>query len=159
MSGSTSKTLLFRHAVLTVRSVHHLSHSWISDTAASSEFLQQLEWKWNCMSMANLQRFWRAAALVGFCMVVTTGCGQLPELEYEPPISPAQWCTRQPCFMVGEVTLTQPLGSVLVFLLAALWIAAGLYFLKTGRGQRSRKCLGCALVLGGIGAAAAWIRF
>ncbi len=61
--------------------------------------------------------------------------------------------------MVGEVTLTQPLGSVLVFLLAALWIAAGIYFLKTGRGQRSRKWFGWSLILGGIGAAAAGISF
>ena len=111
------------------------------------------------MAMANLQRARRAAALVVFCMVVTTGCGQISELKYEPSISPAQWCAQQPCFMVGEVTLTQPLGSVLVFLLAALWIAAGLYFLKTGRGQRSRKWFGWSLVLGGIGAAAAGVSF
>lgn len=55
--------------------------------------------------------------------------------------------------------LSEPLGTFLVFLLALLWVAAGIHFLRSLDGQRSRGWLGVALVLGGIGAAQAGISY
>ena len=90
---------------------------------------------------------------------LTTACGRLDELKYEPPVYPDQWCSEQPCVQIGGTTLSQPLGSTLVFTLAILWVAAGVYFLVTRRGQNSRLWFGIALVLGGIGAASAGISY
>lgn len=87
------------------------------------------------------------------------GCGRLKELRYEPAMSPAQWCEMRPCVDLGGMVLTEPLGTFLVFLLALLWVGAGLYFLGFRRGQRSRFWLGVALLLGGIGAAQAGISY
>jgi hypothetical protein len=77
------------------------------------------------------------------------------ELLFEPPTTPEQWCEIQPCFGIGGVTLTQPLGSILVYLLALLWIAGAFRFWRIRDGQRSRAWMALALVLGGIGAALA----
>lgn len=87
------------------------------------------------------------------------GCGRLDELTYQPATTPEQWCEQRPCVEVGDTVWTEPLGSFLVFMLAALWVAAGIYFLATRRGQRSRGWLGVALVLGGVGAAQAGISY
>lgn len=56
--------------------------------------------------------------------------------------------------LAGTV-LDEPLGTLLVFALAALWVAAGVYFVVSRRRQLSRVWLGIALLLGGIGAALA----
>jgi hypothetical protein len=60
---------------------------------------------------------------------------------------------------VGGTILNEPLGTFMVFLLAGLWVASGVYFLRTRRGQRSRLWLGIALILGGIGAALAGVSY
>ena len=99
------------------------------------------------------------AVVIGATAVATAGCGRLDELTYEPATTPAQWCDQRPCIEVGAATLNEPLGTVLVFLLAGLWIAAGLYFLITRRGQHSRGWLGAALILGGIGAGLAGVSY
>jgi hypothetical protein len=74
------------------------------------------------------------------------------ELLFEPPTTPERWCEIQPCFEIGGVTFTQPLGSILVYLLALLWIAGGVYFWRTRDRQRARTWMCLALVLGGVGA-------
>lgn len=99
------------------------------------------------------------AAIAGAAGLAVAGCGRLDELTYEPATTAEQWCEQRPCFDVGTTTLNEPLGTVLVFLLAALWIAAGLYFLGTRRRQHSRAWLGVALILGGIGAGLAGVSY
>jgi hypothetical protein len=81
------------------------------------------------------------------------GCGRLDELIYAPPTTAQQWCEQRPCIAVAGTVLDEPLGTTLVFLLAGLWLAAGIRFLVSRRDQSSRSWLGIALVLGGIGAA------
>jgi len=85
-------------------------------------------------------------------LLVLSGCA-LTEVPYDPPITPEQWCEQRPCVDVGSVVLNEPLGTFLVFTLALLWIAVGVGFLVTRRGQMSRGWLGVALILGGVGAA------
>ncbi len=87
------------------------------------------------------------------------GCGRLDELQYDPPVTPEQWCEQRPCVEIGDTVLNEPLGTLLVFALAALWIAVGIYFVATRAGQRSRTWLGIALVLGGVGAAQAGVSY
>lgn len=100
-------------------------------------------------------RGWRWLVLVP----VLAACGRLDELEYTPQTTPQEWCEQRPCVEVGSTTLNEPLGTFLVFALAALWVGVGIYFLITRRGQRSRGWFGIALVLGGLGAAQAGISY
>ena len=92
-------------------------------------------------------------------VLLLSACGRLDELTYQPETTPEQWCDQRPCVEVGDRILNEPLGTFLVFLLAGLWVAAGIYFLGTRRGQRSRQWLGIALILGGIGAALAGVSY
>ncbi|MCU0262508.1 MAG: hypothetical protein MUF09_02415 [Candidatus Nanopelagicales bacterium] len=100
----------------------------------------------------------RGAAVAGGVLLLSA-CGRLDELTYQPETTPEQWCDQRPCVEVGDRILNEPLGTFLVFLLAGLWVAAGIYFLRTRRGQRSRQWLGIALILGGIGAALAGVSY
>ena len=100
----------------------------------------------------------RALATAGSALLLSA-CGRLDELTYQPETTPEQWCDQRPCVQVGDTVLNEPLGTFLVFLLAGLWVASGIYFLRTRRGQRSREWLGIALILGGIGAALAGVSY
>jgi hypothetical protein len=90
--------------------------------------------------------------LLAFSALALAGCGRLDELNYEPATTPTQWCEQRPCIEVGGTVINEPIGIVLVFALALMWIGAGVYFLVSRRGQRSRAWFGVALVLGGVGA-------
>ena len=100
----------------------------------------------------------RGTAATGGALLLSA-CGRLDELTYQPETTPEQWCDQRPCVEVGDTILNEPLGTFLVFLLAGLWVASGVYFLRTRRGQRSREWLGIALILGGIGAALAGVSY
>ncbi len=99
----------------------------------------------------------RRATLVPLVISVLAlaGCGRLDELTYSPATTPTQWCEQRPCIEVGDTVINEPIGIVLVFVLALMWIGAGVYFLVSRRGQKSRTWFGVSLVLGGIGAALA----
>jgi hypothetical protein len=56
----------------------------------------------------------------------------LEELQYDPPITGEQWCADRPCVEVGSTVLNEPLGTVLVFTLAVLWVGVGIYFHGSG---------------------------
>ena len=101
----------------------------------------------------------KKSALLAVAVVVLAGCGRLDELTYQPPTTPQQWCEQRPCIEAGGTIINEPIGIVLVFGLALLWLAAGIYFLVTRRGQKSRLWIGIALLLGGIGAALAGISY
>ena len=97
-------------------------------------------------------------------LVLTTcgalaACGRLDQLATSPPVTPAQWCQQRPCITVGNTVVNEPWSTALVFVLAAVWLASGIYFLVTRQGQRSRSWLGVALILGGIGAAQAGVSY
>ncbi len=93
-----------------------------------------------------------AAAALGACARVET-------IPSDPPTSPEQWCAARPCVHLGGVVLDQPFGTLLVFALAALWVAVGAGIWRSRAGERSRAWLAVALVLGGVGAALAGTSF
>jgi hypothetical protein len=76
----------------------------------------------------------------------------MDELLFQPPTTPGQWCEIQPCFEIGGLTFTQPLGSILVYALALLWIAGAVYFWRIRGEHRTRTWMALALALGGTGA-------
>lgn len=84
---------------------------------------------------------------------------RIDELVYQPLTTPAEWCAQRPCVEVGGITLAEPWSSALVFALALLWLGAGVYFLVSRRGQRSRTWFGVSLILGGLAAGSAGISY
>ncbi|MCX5740646.1 MAG: hypothetical protein NTZ61_19525 [Proteobacteria bacterium] len=98
--------------------------------------------------------------LVRVLPLLLVGCGRLDALLYEPPITPAQWCQQRPCVELSSGSiLNEPFGTTLVFFLAGLWIAAGVYEFAIRDAQKSRVWLAIALILGGVGAALAGTSF
>jgi hypothetical protein len=93
---------------------------------------------------------WRSLPLLALVWVVS-GCA-IGDLNYTPETTPDQWCDMRPCVKVGDLTVNEPLGTFLVYLLTVLWIAAGVLLLRSRGVHKSRLWLGIALVLGGIGA-------
>ena len=88
------------------------------------------------------------------------GCGRISTLEARPPITPEAWLQSMPeVTLPGDVLLTQPSSSILVFSLAALSILVGIGFLVSQRGQHARLWWGIAMVCSGIGAALAGVSF
>lgn len=105
--------------------------------------------------------WWRRcrASIAILAAVVGLGCGRVETLATEPPVTPEQWCAARPCIDLGGTVLDEPLGTLLVFALAGLWVAGGLHAWRIRTGQRSRAWFAVALVCGGIGAALAGTSF
>jgi len=89
--------------------------------------------------------------------------GRLETLLMEPPVTPEAFCAAQPCVPVRafgtEFILNQPASSALVFALGALWVWAGMAFLRSRGGEASRAWWGAALVLGGAAALCAGVSY
>jgi len=100
----------------------------------------------------------RRAALAATAAALSA-CARIETIAHEPRTTPEQWCAARPCVRLGGVVLDQPLGTLLVFTLAALWIAAGARAWRARDGQRSRAWFAVALVLGGVAAALAGTSF
>lgn len=84
-----------------------------------------------------------------------SAAGLLEAIPTDPPVAAAAWCVTRPCVSLGGLVLDEPLGALLVWLLAGVWIVAGVHFLRTRGDQRARLWWGIALVLGGVAAASA----
>ena len=97
------------------------------------------------------------AAISSFFLL--SGCSKLDSLQYSPPITPGEWCMLQPCVQFGNITISQPSSSVIVFILAVLSIGVGIAFLYNQNGQQSRKWWGISILLGGIGALLAGVSY
>ncbi len=87
-----------------------------------------------------------------FFLLLSTSCTQLEKLKHETISSPDEWCVHQPCYQIGQITISQPTSSIIVYLLALLSIFVGYFFMTRHQQQVSRKWWGISLLLGGIGA-------
>lgn len=92
--------------------------------------------------------------LVGF-----GSCRNIEKLQHTPPVLSAEWCQDQACWTYKNIIISQPVSSILVYLLAALTLWIAYYFYKTRNGQQSRYWWAISLTLGGLGAAAAGTSF
>jgi len=84
--------------------------------------------------------------------LVLGGCGQLDTMFIDPPLRPEQWCLARPCSDLGGFVLDEPLGSLLVYSLAGLFIFAGMRLRQSRGTQRSRAWWSWSLLLGGVAA-------
>jgi len=89
-------------------------------------------------------------------LLALSGCGRLDAIPYAPAQTAETWLQIQPFVNLKlgakNMIVVQPSTSIIVYLLGFLTIAAGLYFLKSRQGQRSRLWWGIALLLWGFGA-------
>jgi hypothetical protein len=78
---------------------------------------------------------------------------------YSPQTTPKTFCESQPCVKIhfgrADFILNQPTSTAIVYILGAMWVAAGIYFMRTRAGQKSRLWWGIALMLGGVAAISA----
>jgi len=93
--------------------------------------------------------------LLGVGALALTGCGSIDNILFAPETRPDQWCSLRPCVDLGGVILNEPLGSFLVYLLAAMSLWAGWQFWKNRGAEKSRYWWAWALMLGGVAAACA----
>ncbi len=88
--------------------------------------------------------------------LVLSGCSSLSAIPSDPVQTPESWLRIQPFIAMqlggAEFILVQPSSTFFVYLLGAVAIGAGLYFLRIREGQRSRLWWGSALILWGLGA-------
>lgn len=78
--------------------------------------------------------------------------GLLDGIPYAPEVLATEWCDKQPCVEIGNVLISQPTSSVIVYLTAVIGIWVGRNLYVTAEGQQSKKWFGISLRLGGIGA-------
>lgn len=85
-----------------------------------------------------------------------SGCSSLSAIPSDPVQTPETWLRIQPFIAMqlggAEFVLVQPSSTFFVYLLGAVAIGAGIYFLRIREGQRSRLWWGIALILWGLGA-------
>lgn len=96
-----------------------------------------------------------AGIVAGTGLLAVTGCGPIDQILFTPETRPDQWCSLRPCVDLGGMILNEPLGSFLVYLLAAMSLWAGWHFWKNRGDQKSHYWWAWALILGGVSAACA----
>lgn len=88
---------------------------------------------------------------------------RLDSILYNPRMTPKAFCEGQPCVNIhlgrADFVLNQPTSSAIVFILGAMWVAAGLYFMRIRGGQKSRLWWSLALLLGGAAATSAGVSY
>ncbi len=83
----------------------------------------------------------------------------LPEMYAQQPVLAADWCQAQPCWQIGNWTISQPSSSVLVYFLAAYTLFVAAHFWRNRGAHQSRLWWSISLLLTGIGAAVAGTSF
>lgn len=98
----------------------------------------------------------KRAAFFLSLLFTLVACGRLDTIPYTPAQTPESWLKIQPyaefTFASQNILIVQPSTSVIVYLLGAIALTVGLYFLKIRDGQRSRLWWGIALLFWGFGA-------
>jgi hypothetical protein len=108
-----------------------------------------------------MSRKFPASILILYLIVI---CGSVVILFFRTELqsilatqlqTPDSWCIDQPCIHIGNLVLSQPSSTILVYILAAVTIWTGFRFIRMDRDQMSRLWWGTSLLLTGIGAALA----
>lgn len=88
-----------------------------------------------------------------------SSCKNHQALQYSPPVKASEWCVFQPCLQLGDLTISQPTSSLLVFILTLFTFYVAYHFYNTRQNQKSRYWWFVSLFLGGLGALFAGISF
>jgi hypothetical protein len=87
--------------------------------------------------------------------MLLAGCS-LDTIPYDPPLNAQSWCENRPCSPVQwgpfDFTLSEPISSLLVYLLVIQTIWAAYYFWSKAAGRKTMQWWGFQLLLGGIAA-------
>ena len=89
-------------------------------------------------------------------LMTLSACARLESIPYSPEQTPESWLQIQPFVElkigVFDFILVQPSSTIFVYLLGIITIGIGIYFFLIQSNHQSRKWLGIALVLWGLGA-------
>ena len=88
----------------------------------------------------------------GALLLLNVSCKNIEHIKYDPPVTPNEWCNSQPCVQIGNITVSQPSSSAIVYILAITSIILGLRFIRNNNNQKSRAWWGISLIIGGLGA-------
>jgi hypothetical protein len=101
----------------------------------------------------------RSAFLCFTGFLASSGCSRLGSIPHSPKQTAESWLQIQPFVDIKlgskDIILVQPSSTVFVYLLGALTVGVGLYFLRIREDHRSRIWWGIALLLWGLGALSA----
>ena len=76
--------------------------------------------------------------LIVSTIIFFSACDKLKKIPYDPPLKSDEWCTNQPCSELGNVIISQPSSSVVVYILGILSITIGIFFLKKNKGKNTK---------------------
>ncbi len=83
----------------------------------------------------------------------------LAALLHEPLMTPDAWLESHPYLQIGNHVVSEPSSSVLIFLLAILYLRVAYLFFRGHDGQQSRLWWGIFMLLFGLGAILAGVSY
>jgi len=78
---------------------------------------------------------------------------------HEPPLTPDAWLESHPYLQVGNHIVSEPSSSLLIFLLAILYLRVSYLFFRGHDGRQSRLWWGIFMLLFGLGAILAGVSY
>jgi len=96
--------------------------------------------------------------IFGLVMIVAFSNG-LNALLLEPLITPEAWLESHPNLQIGNLIVSEPSSSLLIFLLAILYLRIAILFFRGHAGQQSRLWWGIFMLLFGLGAILAGVSY
>jgi len=106
---------------------------------------------------------WSAYVLLGivFLGIVLSIAfsNSLNTIIHEPPLTPDAWFESHPYLQVGNHIVSEPSSSLLIFLLAILYLRVAYLFFRGHDGRQSRLWWGIFMLLFGLGAILAGVSY
>jgi len=96
--------------------------------------------------------------IFGLVMIVAFS-NWLNALLLEPLITPEAWLESHPNLQIGNLIVSEPSSSLLIFLLAILYLRIAILFFRGHAGQQSRLWWGIFMLLFGLGAILAGVSY
>jgi hypothetical protein len=90
-------------------------------------------------------------AYFALIIILITLFNQFDVMKLMPLMTPEEFLGSQPYVMIGDIVMTQPSSSLIVYGLGLFIIALGIHFLRYRNEQESKKWWGYSMILWGVG--------
>ena len=115
------------------------------------------------MSSIRNNKLWGVYLLTGAAVIgilfIFVFSESLSGLLSEPLLTPDGWRASHPHWQIGNLTISEPSSSLLIFLLAILYLRAAYLFWRTYDAQQARLWWGIFMLLFGLGALLAGVSY